>query len=111
MGFADFAGVNAVHMVGGIAGLVATCVIGARYERFDKTKKKEFKPCSIPFVVLGTIILWFCWYGFNCGTVTGISENSPLVGLVAMNTTLGAVGGALSCLLLNFVLQGRIDYN
>lgn len=56
-------------------------------------------------------MLWFCWYGFNCGTVTGIAENSPLVGLVGMNTTLAAVAGALSCLFMNTYIDGRVDYN
>lgn len=62
-------------MVGGIAGLVATIIIGPRIGRFDPKRSKEFQPSSIPFVVLGTILLWFCWYGFNCGTVSGFIDD------------------------------------
>lgn len=35
----------------------------------------KFKPNSVPFVVLGTLLLWFCWYGFNCGTVVDVDVN------------------------------------
>lgn len=54
-------------------------------------------------MVLGTLLLWFCWYGFNCGTVVEVETNYKMIGLVAINTTLGSAGGALSCFYMTHI--------
>jgi Amt family ammonium transporter len=73
-GYLDFAGSGVVHMVGGAAGLVGAIILGPRTGRFDKDhpNKQEFHPNYHPHLALGTIILWFCWYGFNCGSTLTI---------------------------------------
>jgi len=68
-GFYDFAGTSTVHLVGGTAGLVLTYILKPRAGRFDESKAAEFAPNNVPFVVLGSMLLWFCWYGFNVGSL------------------------------------------
>lgn len=110
MGFHDFGGCAVVHMVGGVTGFAATVMLGARNGRFLKKDQKvpphyddEFKPTNLPFVVLGTLILWFCWYGFNCGSVITMIGNEVLVGKSAMNTTLGAATGGLVSFIIHYI--------
>lgn len=64
-GVIDFAGDGAIHMVGGFAALVGAWLLGPRAGRFDQGSEtpQEFEAHSIPLVVLGTLILWFGWYG------------------------------------------------
>jgi Amt family ammonium transporter len=109
MGFHDFGGCAVVHMVGGVTGLAATLMLGPRNGKFLKKDQKvpphyddEFKPTNLPFVVLGTLILWFCWYGFNCGSVITMVGNQLLVGKSAMNTTLGAATGGLFSFFIHY---------
>ena len=72
IGFHDFAGSTAVHMVGGVLALIGAAIEGPRRGKFTK----EGKPVAIPghnivIGALGVFILWFCWFGFNCGSTTG----------------------------------------
>merc|ERR1712238_612759 len=93
----------------------ATYVLGPRNGRFfDSRGRKLDKPKnipghSIPLQMLGTFILWFCWYGFNTGSALFISneERSRVTALTAINTTLTAASGALASLILNFILTDR----
>ena len=107
--FIDFAGSGIVHTVGGVAGLVGTIILGKRIERFEKdTKDNEFKPHSVPLVVLGTFLLWFGWYGFNCVSTLDITGNNIyLAAKIAVNTTLGAACGGISTLLFSSYLSYR----
>ena len=61
-----------MHLVGGVAGLVAAIILGPRIGTYDKTIKKN-KPGSLTNVMLGTFMLWWGWLGFNCGSTFGIS--------------------------------------
>lgn len=129
MGYIDFAGSGVVHMVGGTAGLFASIMIGSRSGRFidsednleitDKVvrnniAKKEFRPTYIPFIVLGTLMLWFSWFGFNCGsTVTMVGDNTGLIGKIGMNTAISGAAGGLTCFIYNYILEsckGTDDY-
>ena len=80
LGFHDFAGSCAVHMVGGIAACIGAATLGPRIGKYDK----EGKPRAIPghnltAVALGVFILWFCWFGFNgCSTVSMSSDEQRL---------------------------------
>merc|ERR1719359_2480256 len=77
-------------MIGGLGGLAGTTIIGKRMGRFDDdVDQSEFDPHNVAFVVLGTFILWFGWYGFNCGSTLAMSEDAGrLAAQVAVNTTL-----------------------
>jgi Amt family ammonium transporter len=94
VGQSDFAGSGVVHLTGGIGALVGAIACGPRKGRFDSDE--NFDPHSLPLVVIGTFILWFGWYGFNCGSTLQIStvEKAHQAAVVAVNTTLaGATGG------------------
>lgn len=124
LGFIDFAGSGVVHMVGGSAGLAATLIIKARHGRFEEEVKVEdgelpkprtskqlnFKPNYVPFIALGTLLLWFSWYGFNCGsTVNVVStdnvDSSTLVGLIGINTTIAAAAGGMTSFIAFFFIN------
>jgi Amt family ammonium transporter len=95
-GAVDFAGSGVVHMTGGAVGLAIAMVLGPRVGRFNKDGSANTIPAhNLPMGVLGTIILFFGWFGFNPGSALGIQGAFiNLVSLAAMNTLLaGAFGG------------------
>ena len=107
VGMVDFAGAGVVHLTGGSTALFATMILGPRRGRFHddtgrkRTTPKEFRGQSLSFQVLGTFILWFGWYGFNCGSalLTGVAWSNSTVALAGVNTTLaGGVAGITSLL-------------
>jgi len=115
VGFMDFAGSGIVHMTGGVGALVGAMAAGPRDGRFlaDGTLNDsgEFDAHSIPLVVLGTFILWFGWYGFNCGSTLGMSDaaTGALAAQVAMNTTIAASSGGITVFGLQFAILKRYD--
>ncbi|KAJ8441663.1 hypothetical protein Cgig2_019050 [Carnegiea gigantea] len=118
-GVIDFAGSGVVHMVGGIAGLWGSLIEGPRIGRFDQ----EGHPVALrghnaTLVVLGTLLLWFGWYGFNPGSFMKIvvpygGETGPFygqwsaVGRTTVTTTLAGCTAALTTLLGKRVLSGH----
>jgi Amt family ammonium transporter len=90
VGFYDFAGSGIVHLAGGVGAFCGAKIVGVRAGRFEENVDQEkFEPHSVPLIVLGTLILWFGWYGFNCGsTLTMNAESGYLAAQVAVNTTL-----------------------
>lgn len=95
-GAVDFAGSGVVHMTGGAIGLAVAIVLGARIGRFNEDGSANAIPGhNIPLGILGTIILFFGWFGFNPGSSLGIQGSLiNLVALAVVNTLLaGAVGG------------------
>jgi Amt family ammonium transporter len=100
-GAVDFAGSGVVHMIGGAIGLAGAVVIGPRIGKFNKDGSANPTPGhSISLGVLGTIILFFGWFGFNPGSSLGFTGGMRnLAVLAAVNTLLaGAVGGCTSML-------------
>ncbi|MDZ7688561.1 MAG: ammonium transporter [Halobacteriales archaeon] len=119
LGFLDFAGGMIVHAVGGIAGLTAAWVIGPRLDRYNSDGSVNVIPGhSLTFAVLGTLILCFGWYGFNVGTAAtplastegGLALGSfSIVGLVALNTTLGMAAGGVGAAAMTLYMSGKVD--
>ncbi|MFP4174412.1 MAG: ammonium transporter [Halobacteriales archaeon] len=119
LGFHDFAGGMIVHAVGGIAGLTAAWILGPRIDRYNSDGSVNVIPGhSLTFAVLGTLILCFGWYGFNVGTAAtplasgegGIALGSfEIVGLVALNTTLGMAAGGVGAAALALYMNGKVD--
>lgn len=104
-GMMDYAGSGVVHMVGGFAGMAGCIMVGPRMGRFDSNGKPvEMPGHSATLVVLGTVLLWFGWYGFNPGSMLLIDNatNAMVVGRSAVTTTLSGAAGCLSCLLTAF---------
>ncbi len=95
LGFADFAGSTIVHMTGGVAALVGAAFLGPRIGKFDaKTGKARAIPGhSMPMAALGTLLLFFGWFGFNGGSV--LELDGEMIGMVIVTTALaGGAGGA-----------------
>ena len=106
MGFIDFAGSTVVHSVGGWAALAAAIVLGPRIGKFKDKEISAIPGHSIPLASLGVFILWFGWFGFNCGsTTTGTSE----IGLIATNTSLAAAAGSISALIISQMIFKKAD--
>lgn len=93
--FHDFAGSGVVHLLGGCAALVGCCVVGSREGRWNPNKAANFLARDLSSIILGMLVLWFCWYGFNAGstiTLSSISDVSAASNAV-LTTTISAVGG------------------
>jgi Amt family ammonium transporter len=86
MGVLDFAGGTVVHMSAGIAALAASI-----YLRNKNEEKKHISPANIPYVLLGTGLLWFGWFGFNAGSALG--ANSLAASAFATTNTASAAAG------------------
>lgn len=104
MGFIDFAGSSVVHSVGGWVALAGIIMIGPRIGKFDdKGNPRKIPAHSLLFVYLGTFLLFFGWFGFNCGST--LAASSDIAGIAA-NTILagcfGGLGGSVSSWLSNF---------
>lgn len=132
VGAVDYAGSGVVHMTGGLAAIIGAAIIGPRRGRFEggicRSTTNDMPSYSIVFTTLGTLILWYGWYGFNVGSSLGIvwvGEQRELdiaaqaagshsvagseAGLVMVNTTVGPAAGAfctLICCAIASVLKG-----
>ena len=107
MGFHDFAGSTAVHMVGGICALVGAKILGPRIGKYDKEGNARAIPGhNLSIAALGVFILWFCWFGFNCGSTTAASTN---LGDIAMTTNLAAAAATLATLVVTWIRYGKPD--
>lgn len=95
MGFHDFAGSCAVHMVGGCASLVGAAILGPRIGKYDKNGKPRAIPGhNLTISALGVFILWFCWFGFNGGSTVAMEGTTTAAdGVTEM--TMGALAGSV----------------
>ena len=102
LGFVDFAGSTVVHSVGGWIALAALLILGPRTGRFEKGKPPAKIPGSnIPMVVLGVLLLWFGWFGFNGGSTLAMNES---VAPIIVNTALAAAAGMVATLGVGWLL-------
>ena len=100
---ADYAGSGVVHAVGGFLALAGAAVVGARKGKFNADGTSNIIPGhSIPFVVIGTFILFFGWFGFNINT-------GDSIGLNAINTLLAGATGAVVALYIQLARTGKLD--
>ncbi len=111
LGFHDFAGSTAVHMVGGILALIGAAMLGPRIGKYGKDGKPRAIPGhSIPLGALGVFILWFCWFGFNGGsTVSMTGGAAETAGLVFFNTNLAAAVATVSVMIITWVRYKKPD--
>lgn len=99
----DYAGSGVVHAVGGFIGLAGAMVVGARTGKFNRDGSPNQLPAhSVPFVIIGTFILFFGWFGFNIGS-------GDSIGLNAINTLLAGATGAVVALYITIVRTGQAD--
>ena len=98
MGFSDYAGSGVVHMIGGFLALAGAMVVGPRK---GWEQGIVIRGHNVPYVVIGTFILFFGWFGFNI--------NSSTLGLNAVNTLLAGAAGATSAIYLTLLRTGKAD--
>ena len=105
--FSDFAGSTIVHATGGWAAMMGAIVLGPRLGRYTKDGKPRAIPGhSIPFVVLGAMILFIGWFGFNPGSELAADE---FVMPIALKTLLAAAAGSVTAMVVNWVRDGKPD--
>lgn len=112
LGFHDFAGSCAVHMVGGVAACIGAATLGPRIGKYGKDGKAHAIPGhNLTAVALGVFILWFCWFGFNgCSTVSMSSDEAMLsASLIFMNTNLAAAVSTCVVLAVTWILYKKPD--
>src|SRR6059058_4327825 len=98
LGMQDFAGSTVVHYQGALAALAGALLLGPRIGKFDGRRGNAIPGHNIPYAVLGTIILWFGWFGFNPGSTLGVVTGNRIgfFAYVAVTTNLAAAAGAVS---------------
>lgn len=102
MGFLDFAGSTVVHSVGGWVGIAGAIVLGPRKDKYDENgKPRHLYGHDLPLTVLGALILWLGWFGFNGGSTLALTDGMPLV---IVNTCLAASAGGVVALFLSLIL-------
>ena len=100
---ADYAGSGVVHAVGGFIALAGAAVVGPRLGKFNSDGTANQLPIhSVPFVIVGTFILFFGWFGFNIGSGSSI-------GLNAINTLLAGATGSVVALYISIIRTGQAD--
>ncbi|MEM7258048.1 MAG: EAL domain-containing protein, partial [Pseudomonadota bacterium] len=106
LGFIDFAGATVVHGVGAAAGLMGILMLGPRTGRFNhQGKAQPLAAYNSVIALAGTLILVFCWLGFNGGS---LSPSSPLFQMVLMNTLTAAAFGSIAGLIVGAQLDNGI---
>lgn len=107
-GAQDFAGSTVVHLTGAMAALAATILLKPRIGKFNKDgSSNEILGHNQVYTALGVLLLWVGWFGFNAGSWLAVGDG--FFGFVAFNTQLGAAGGAVSAMLIAWLLTGKAD--
>ena len=112
LGFHDFAGSCAVHMVGGVTACIGAKILGPRIGKYDRDGKPKAIPGhNLTVAALGVFILWFCWFGFNGASTTAMSTDADLTkaSLVYMNTNLSAAIATCTAMIFTWVRYGKPD--
>ena len=111
MGFHDFAGSCAIHMVGGISALIGAAILGPRIGKFVRdekgkvTKINAFPGHNLTVGALGVFILWLGWYGFNGAACTSLDQ----LGSVFVTTTIAPAVATLVTMLITWFKYGKPD--
>lgn len=112
LGFHDFAGSTAVHMVGGICALVGAKILGPRLGKYDKQgKPRAILGHNMSIAALGVFILWFCWFGFNGASTVAMDSDAAVesAGLIFFNTNLAAAVACCAAMIFTWVRYGKPD--
>ena len=111
IGFIDFAGSCAIHMVGGTAALIGAAILGPRIGKYVRDKKgKVTKVNAIPghsitLGALGVFILWFGWYGFNGAAATSVDQLASIF----LTTTISPSIATVVCMIFTWIKNGKPD--
>ena len=111
LGFHDFAGSCAIHMVGGISALIGAKLLGPRIGKFRTdadgrvTKVNAFPGHSIALGALGVFILWLGWYGFNGAAAASVGQ----LGSIFLTTTVSPAIATVVCMIFTWIKYGKPD--
>ncbi|MCI7276242.1 MAG: ammonium transporter [Cuneatibacter sp.] len=111
IGFHDFAGSCAIHMVGGISALIGAKLLGPRIGKFTKDKDGKivkvnaFPGHNLPIGALGVFILWLGWYGFNGAAATSVEQ----LGSIFVTTTIAPAVATVACMIFTWIKYGKPD--
>ena len=110
LGFHDFAGSTAIHMVGGISAIIGAKMLGPRIGKFTKKKDGSIKVNAIPghsltLGALGVFILWFGWYGFNGAAASTVED----LGSIFLTTTIAPAVATVVCMIFTWLKYGKPD--
>ena len=111
LGFHDFAGSCAIHMVGGISALIGAKILGPRIGKFKKDsggkiiKVNAFPGHNIALGALGVFILWLGWYGFNGAAATSVEQ----LGSIFLTTTISPAVATVACMIFTWIKYGKPD--
>ncbi|HEY9888890.1 MAG TPA: ammonium transporter [Candidatus Obscuribacterales bacterium] len=107
LGFVDFAGSTVVHSVGGWVSLAAVILVGPRIGRFSRKRRRPLLVgYDFPLALLGTLLLWLGWFGFNGGSVLALNAQVP--GIIA-NTVLAGSAGLVAPILLSLLQKQKLQ--
>ena len=112
MGFHDFAGSAAVHMVGGLIACLGAWMLGPRIGKYDKNGKAKAIPGhNLTACALGVFILWFCWFGFNGGSTAGMADAdaAATASNAFMTTNMAAAIATLVTMIFTWFRYGKPD--
>ncbi len=111
LGFHDFAGSCAIHMVGGVSALIGAAILGPRIGKFVKDKSGKVVKVnailghSLTLGALGCFILWFGWYGFNGAAATTGAQ----LGSIFLTTTVAPAIATVTCMIFTWIKYGKPD--
>ena len=108
MGFYDFAGSGVVHMVGGFVGLTGAYLVGPRLGKYNKDgTPNKFPATNAVYIIIGVLILFFGWFGFNSGST--LNGNDLRMSVIAMNTMLAGATAATTVIYVRLIRTGVAD--
>ncbi|MGE5808861.1 MAG: ammonium transporter [Nitrospirota bacterium] len=107
-GVVDFAGSSVVHMVGGVSGLAGAVVLGPRMGKYRANGTPVAIPGHhIPMAIVGCLILFFGWFGFNSGPA--LADGGLRIGVIAVNTMFASVAASFSAMCSMWFVYGKPD--
>ena len=112
LGFHDFAGSTAVHMVGGVCAAIGAAILGPRMGKYDRQgKPRAILGHNLSLGALGVFILWFCWFGFNgCSTVSMEGDDTLIsAGLIFVNTNMAPAVACVITMIYTWLRHGKPD--
>jgi ammonium transporter, Amt family len=107
LGMQDFAGSTVVHLSGAMAALAGTLLLGPRLGKYDDAGRPVTIPGhNMPLAVLGVLILWIGWWGFNPGSTMAAT---PQIADIALTTNLAAAAGVLGAMGMSYLYRRNVD--
>ncbi len=112
LGFHDFAGSTAVHMVGGVTACIGAKMLGPRIGKYGKDGRARAIPGhNLTAAALGVFILWFCWFGFNGCSTVAMSSDADMVSAsqIFMNTNMAAAIATCTVMIFTWIRYKKPD--